>query len=93
MRASILVLGLVLMAVYVVYCDAYAINEDAELIRVKRDPGSEGNGTNGGGGSGTGGSGNEKTEDANNTAIYLDRSLYKTMSFVVLPIVAAKIMI
>lgn len=36
MRASIIIIGLALMAIYIVHCDAFAIGGDSALIRIKR---------------------------------------------------------
>lgn len=107
MRVSIIILGLALMAIYIAHCDAYAIAKDhgnavvagsgttepANTNPTTIAPGSDENGSEGGNGSEK--KDEEKgdeTDSKNNTAVHLESSLFKTIQFVVLPIVAAKIM-
>lgn len=103
MRASILIVGLALMAVYIVHCEGFTIDtvlENENLIRVKRDddtatPAPAPGAPAGGAADGAAGSDAKPadTKDSkNNTAIHLGSSSFQTMQFVVLPIVAAKIM-
>lgn len=107
MRASILILGLALMAIYIVHCEAFAIDGDSGiLVRVKRqdDPAPadeaagdapKGDAPAGDAPKGDGAAakpGDKKEKTANGTAIHIEGSAFKTMQFVVLPIVAAKIM-
>lgn len=101
MRASILILGLALMAVYIVHCEGFTIDtvlENDNLIRVKRDdapaapdgdaPKPAGDDKPAGGDTTPA----DKKDSKNNTAIHLGSSSFQTMQLVVLPIVAAKIM-
>lgn len=106
MRVSIIIFGLALMAIYIVHCDAYAIAKDhgnavagvfASVPPNTTTTGPDENGSEGGNGSekkdeekdeGKG----DETDSKNNTAVHLESSLFKTIQFVVLPIVAAKIM-
>lgn len=108
MRASILILGLALMAVYIVQSEAFSIDGDSGiLVRVKRQddppPADEAAGDTPAGDKPAGDApkgdagaaakpGDKKEKSANGTAIHIEGSAFKTMQFVVLPIVAAKIM-
>lgn len=113
MRAFVIVLGLVLMAVYIVHIEGLSVHQDSktkfddyELVRVKRgdpeppvstvttapaldgkEPKQEG------GTSGSGGDAAEATKDSeNSTSCRPLDSPFKTISLLVLPIAAAKMM-
>lgn len=107
MRVSIIILGLALMAIYIAHCDAYAIAKDHGDANGGVFADSGPNDTTAAPGpveNPKGGNGSEKkdeekdegkgdeTDSKNNTAVHLESSLFKTIQFVVLPIVAAKIM-